>query len=81
MFQETGDQATFQARYVIRHPFRGSVSCEAGRNYLRELNRRRRQEAQTLASLTGWEMSRILSSMGPDAPAEQQEAWWKKLWK
>jgi hypothetical protein len=79
-FQETGDQGTFQGRYILRHPFRGEMSCDAAGNYRQEVQRRRREEAKTLAALTGWDMARIHAGMGPDAPADQPDPWWKKLW-
>ena len=80
-FQETGDQQPFQGRYVLRHPFRGDLSCPAGREYQKQLQVRRREEAKTLAALTGWEVSRIHTAMGKDAPDSAPPAWWKKLWR
>lgn len=63
-FQETRDTSTFQGRYVVQHPFRGSLSCPAGRAYERELRTRQEREAETLASLTGWSTSSIRDRMG-----------------
>jgi hypothetical protein len=80
MFQETGDQQLFQGRYVIRHPWRGTKSCPAASAYREELVDRRRKQAETLASLTGWEMARIHQRMGDDAPGEKDLPWWRKLW-
>ena len=79
MFQATGDQQPFQARYVLRHPFPGDVSCAAGKQYRRDLRERRRTEANHLAELTGWTMDDIKQRMGPDAP-DDKPAWWKSLW-
>jgi hypothetical protein len=80
-FQETGDQQAFQGRYILRHPFRGEMSCDAAIGYRKQLDTRRRQEAKTLAALTGWDMARIRTGMGPDAPEEQPAPWWKSLWR
>jgi hypothetical protein len=80
MFQATGDQQPFQARYVLRHPFRGDVSCEAGQRYLDSLHARRAAEAEALASLTGWSADSIARKMGPEAPRPPRPPWWKKLW-
>jgi hypothetical protein len=82
MFQETGDQQTFQARYVMNHPWKGDVSCERGRAYVKALRDRRHEEAKTLAQLTGWDLASIRAQMGkdPEAPARQQQQWWNKLW-
>jgi hypothetical protein len=81
MFQETGDRQTFQARYVMNHPFRGDTSCEQGRQYLARLRVRRQEEARTLAELTGWDLGEIRSQMGQD-PADPAAAqpWWKSIW-
>ena len=81
MFQETGDQQNFQGRYVLHHPFRGEMKCEAAAQYFTSLRDRRRQEATTLASLTGWSASTIQTQMGPDAISAVAEPWWKRLWK
>jgi hypothetical protein len=81
MFQETGDRQTFQARYVMNHPFRGDTSCEQGRHYLERLRTRRQEEARTLAELTGWDLGEIRTQMGQD-PADPAAAkpWWKRIW-
>ena len=59
VLQETADRENFQARYVLRHPFAGQASCEAGRRYQAELPQRFAQEARTLNELTGWAMETI----------------------
>jgi hypothetical protein len=63
-FQETAERENFQGRYVLRHPFTGDASCVAGQEYRLTLERRREQEAQTLATLTGWDMGAIRRKMG-----------------
>jgi len=80
MFQETGDQQNFQGRYVLNHPFRDEMKCDAREQYLTSVRERRRREATTLAALTGWSAARIRERMGPDAPTHV-EPWWKTLWK
>jgi len=80
MFQETGDQQNFQGRYVLNHPFRGEMKCEARERYLTSVRDRRRREAATLAALTGWNVEKIRERMGPDA-LPQVDPWWKSLWK
>ena len=80
MFQATGDQQLFQARYVLRHPFRGSLACAAGKQYAHDLAARRQAEAVTLAQLTGWSAASIVQRMGPDAPPAPPQ-WWNKLWR
>lgn len=77
-FQETANRQLFQGRYVLRHPFEGDIDCAEGRRYQRLLPARFEKEAQTLAQLTGWNISDIRSKMGFDRP--QPTRWWKNLW-
>jgi hypothetical protein len=61
MFQQTVNNENFQARYIITHPATGDFSCEAGKKYLEELKKRRKNEIEMLAWLTGkgysdWDM-------------------------
>jgi hypothetical protein len=87
MLQETGDRSNFQGRYVIRHAWNGSDTCEAATAYRRELGRRHEREAQALASLTGWNLNEIRARMRlVRAPAEHRGAdpalpWWSRLWR
>ena len=80
VFQETQDQEQFQARYVIRHPWQGSsAECPAARDYVEQLDRRREQEAETLAGLTGWDLGAVLRKAGVNSPGESGR-WWQRLW-
>lgn len=83
VFQETGDRQNFQGRYILRHPWKGNDSCQEARTYRRELPKRFEREAQTLASLTGWDVNKIRGKMNLEAsgPAEEDEPWWKSIWK
>ena len=65
VFQETGDRTNFQGRYVLRHAWTGGETCAEADAYRRELGARREQEAQTLASLTGWDINEIRRKQGP----------------
>jgi len=82
-FQETADRENFQGRFILRHPWTGSDRCEAAQTYRRELPKRYEQEAQTLASLTAWDVNKIRRKMnltaGSVVPANG-EPWWKKIW-
>jgi len=83
VFQETGDRANFQGRYVIRHPWKGSPNaCREARDYFDELRRRQDREAETLASLTGWDLGEIRDRMdiGTAGAPDDDPPWWKKLW-
>lgn len=78
MFHETSNQQFFQGRYVLRHPFKGSISCEAGKQYQKSLPARFEKEAQTLAKLTGWNVQEIRNKM--KQLQSQQTPFWRSIW-
>ena len=79
-FQETPNRDNYQGRYILRHPFEGKATCDAGRQYQSQLPKQKEQQAQTLANLTGWNITEIRKKMGMiNAPQTQEEAWWKKI--
>ncbi|MGZ8812293.1 MAG: DUF2330 domain-containing protein [Thermoanaerobaculia bacterium] len=83
VFQETGDSSNFQARYVLRHPFDGRITCDEGRRYRENLRSRQEKEVINLARLTGWKIGDIrreakLVSLPPKA--EEKKSWWEKIW-
>lgn len=53
-FQETPNKESFQGRYVMNHPAQGDLTCDAGKNYLKDVVKRRTNELENLADLTGW---------------------------
>ena len=77
VFQETADRASFQGRYVLRHPWKGEARCEAAERYRETLRVRRETEAATLASLTGWPMDDIRRKA---IPGGDDRPWWQKLY-
>jgi hypothetical protein len=83
VFQETADRQNFQGRYILRHPWKGNDRCEEATLYRRELPKRFDREAQTLASLTGWEINKVRGKMNlkAEAPPKEDEPWWKAIWK
>ncbi len=78
MFQETANNQFFQGRYVLHHPFKGELKCDAGRQYQRSLPRRFEQESQTLARLTGWNIQDIRKKN--NVPISLFTPWWRALW-
>jgi hypothetical protein len=82
VFQETGDRSNFQGRYILRHAWTGSETCSEADTYRRDLSTRREKEAQTLASLTGWDIAEIRRKQGPGprAAAVDDRTWWQRLW-
>jgi hypothetical protein len=82
VFQETGDRANFQGRYVLRHAWAGADACAAATDYRAALGERHAREAEQLSRLTGWNIADIRAKMGPDGPGRvQPAAWWERLWK
>lgn len=84
VFQETADRTNFQGRYVLRHEWKGTSSCEAANAYRQQSPKRREAEAQNLARLTGWNIEQIRRSMGvsdPGVPPAIPEKWWHRIWK
>lgn len=70
MFQETADRSHFQARYILRHAWAGTDSCAAYE-----------PEAQTLASLTGWNIEDIRQAMHlASRPIGGEKKWYQRLW-
>ncbi|HNN75986.1 MAG TPA: DUF2330 domain-containing protein, partial [Leptospiraceae bacterium] len=78
VFQQTGDKANFQARYIMQHPFKGATSCPAGERYKSQLVVRQNQEAENLAKLTGWDIEAIRKKIGIMKATERK--WWQNLW-
>jgi len=79
VLQETADRNNFQARYVLRHPWKGDdFSCPASDEYRREILRRQENEARQLADLTGWKLADIRSQM--NLRGDTGDKWWHQLW-
>ncbi len=82
VFQETGDRQNFQGRYIIRHPFKGQISCNA-EAYQAATRERQEREAQTLANLTGWNIDDIRAKvpyLDDVRPEPEPAPWWKRIW-
>jgi hypothetical protein len=77
-FQSTANNQFFQGRYVINHPFREQISCQT--NYPQEVKSRQEQEAQNLATLTGWNLEEIRSKINFVDAKTETTPWWRKLW-
>jgi hypothetical protein len=81
VFQETADRESYQGRFVLRHPWTGKATCEAAQRYRREQPKQLEKQAETLASLTGWDVNKIRGRMKLDPRVSSaDEPWWKKLW-
>ena len=84
-FQQTSDSENYQGRYVLRHAWTGSLSCEAGKLYKKQLKERHEKEAETLAMLTGWKIGDIRKQMGPEIEPEPEskgdKKWYQTIFK
>ena len=60
----------------------GNETCSEATAYRSQLGVRREKEAQTLASLTGWDINEIRRRQGPGprAAASPDKTWWERLW-
>ncbi len=81
VFQATSDRQNFQGRYILQHPFKGDLSCPAGKQYKRALYAREKKEAKTLADLTGWKLADIEKKMHLGRAPSDDNTWYQKLWK
>ena len=80
-FQETSDRSNFQARYILRHPWTGTDECPAATAYRQQLRERYEKEAQTLATLTGWNIGEIRKQMNiASLPVGDEKKWYQRLW-
>jgi hypothetical protein len=78
-FQDTANRQQFQGRYVIRHPFKGEMNCQAAKAYQKSVRERQEKEAQTLAQLTGWDLNQIRRKI--DFVKSESTPWWRQLWR
>lgn len=79
-FQATPNRENYQGRYILRHPFTGKITCDAGKTYKKELVQRQEKDAQTLSNLTGWDISEIRKKMGINMTQKpEDESWWQKI--
>lgn len=81
VFQSTPNRENYQGRYILQHPFKGKITCDAGKQYVRELAKRQDKEAQVLASATGWDINEIRKKMGLSQVSgnPQDDSWWNKI--
>jgi hypothetical protein len=87
-FHQTGDRSNFQGRYILRHPYKGEMKCDAAYDYKKMVNKRLDTEIDTLANLTGWERSYIrtqIDKSGKGKPFDlsqkpKKNDWWNRIW-
>ena len=82
IFQETADKQNFQARYVLRHPWSSEDDCSGAETiaYRKQLRERQEREAQTLASLTGWNINDIRKKIDFVTVEIDTRKWYQNIW-
>jgi hypothetical protein len=82
VFQETADRTNFQGRYILRHEWKGSATCDGAERYQQELPQRRERQAQNLSALTGWDVEQIRKEIyrGSPLPSTTPAKWWQRIW-
>lgn len=81
VFQSTPNRENYQGRYILQHPFKGKITCDAGKQYAKDLAQRQEKEAQSLASYTGWDINEIRKKMGLNRVSgkKDDDSWWNKI--
>jgi hypothetical protein len=59
-FQFTNNDRSYQARYVVVHPYRGPLTCSLGPYYVEDMVAQQQYAAETVSTLTGWDLDEIL---------------------
>jgi hypothetical protein len=67
-FAVTDNRENLQGRYILNHPFKGEITCEAGKDYVAETRNRIKDEAALLRKLTGWSAANIASNIAKTVP-------------
>ena len=86
VLQVTDDKENFQGRYVMQHPWKGEANCEMADSYYAGLKKRFEKEAETLASMTGWDINVIRRKMEKNGQSFDIKAnvdsrpWWEQMW-
>jgi hypothetical protein len=80
VFQQTKNRDNFQGRYVIRHPFKGNLTCAAGKRYQQALSTRQNKEFQNLANITGWNINDIRKQAQPTKDNKTPSGFWRSVW-
>jgi hypothetical protein len=80
VFQETSNQDNFQGRYVMTHPFRGTMTCSAANQYRQQVSKRQEKEVQNLSQLTGWSAADLRKRVQPLIAGKPLKVDFKPFW-
>ena len=76
-FEVTDNRENFQGRYILQRPFEGKITCEDGKDYVRNVRERQEREAQALANITGWDITDIRTKIDVYEPQVKVPNWWE----
>ncbi|MEC7276062.1 MAG: DUF2330 domain-containing protein [Bdellovibrionota bacterium] len=77
----TQNRENFQGRYVLRHPFKGEITCDEGKRYKEVLRERVEKENTALAHLTGWSLEDIRKKRSStERSPQEKKKWWQRIW-
>ena len=77
-FQETANQNFFQGRYIITHPYKEEMKCQAAQSYRQSVRQRQEEEIQNLANLTNWKIEDIRRRV--QLIESSSDPWWRRIW-
>lgn len=80
-FKETANRQLFQGRYILRHPYRGKITCAADITYRRQVRDRQEREAENLAQLTGWNLQDIRRKSNITENKVNNQPFWRRFWR
>lgn len=82
--QVTANKTNFQGRYILRHKWTGKATCDAGKNYLKNLPNVVSKEVSNLVRLTGWKRKDIEAKIDFKIPkfkeSKSVKEWWHSIW-
>lgn len=79
LFRVTANRDNFQGRYIIQRPYDGNITCDAGKDYIKQVQERQQKEARALANLTGWSYGSIMEKVKLYEPNVSLPNWWQRV--
>lgn len=81
-FRETANKNLFQGRYILNHPFKGTIACKEKNSYQKMVRERQEREVQNLARLTNWDINEIRKkAVLTQYKPTNDRPFWEQIWK
>ncbi len=81
-FRETTNKNLFQGRYILNHPFNGTIGCKEKTRYEKMVRERQEREIQNLARLTNWDINEIRKKARmTQYQSTSDRPFWEQIWK